>query len=185
MKYTSQTIIQAQSNYSPEDFLFFWGHRNNQDGGIGKGCLSQWYQKGFSYEGNIFATAEHWMMYHKAKVFNGVEAMERVFLNDSPQVAKQVGRKVRNFDTEVWSDAAYGIVVEGNLLKFSQQEKLKVFLLSTKQRILVEVSPYDQIWGIGMTAEDQRAIKPAEWGGTNYLGFALMEVRDKLPSTTT
>lgn len=180
MKYTNQSITQTRTEFTPEDFLFFWGHRNNQDGSIGKGCLSQWYPKAFSHEGKVFATTEHWMMYHKAKLFNDAEAMKRIFLDDSPQIAKQIGRKVRNFDATIWSATAYEVVVEGNLLQFSQHEKLKGFLLSTQQRILVEASPYDQIWGIGMTAEDPRAIKPMEWSGTNYLGFALMEVRDKL-----
>lgn len=180
MKYSTAAIIQTQSEYTSDDFLFFWGHRDKPDGSVGKGCLSQWYPKAFGHEGRVFATAEHWMMYHKAKLFNDAAAMDEVFLDDSPQVAKQVGRRIRNFEAAVWADVAYDIVVEGNGLKFSQHENLKGFLLSTKQRILVEASPYDHIWGIGMTAEDPRANKPAAWCGTNYLGFALMEVRDRL-----
>ena len=67
-----------------------------------------------------------------------------------------------------------------NLLKFSQNQNFKDFLLSTGDKILVEASPYDRIWGIGMLETDNRAENPLLWNGENLLGFALMEVRDQL-----
>jgi len=48
------------------------------------------------------------------------------------------------------------------------------------QRVLVEASPLDRVWGIGLAADDPRAADPAGWRGLNLLGFALMEARDLL-----
>lgn len=91
-----------------------------------------------------------------------------------------MGRKVKNFDPDIWNEHKYGIVKKGNFLKFSQNERFKEFLLSTDNKILVEASPYDTIWGIGMLETDPNAKNPAQWNGENLLGFALMEVRDEL-----
>ncbi|WP_295221067.1 NADAR family protein [uncultured Chryseobacterium sp.] len=81
---------------------------------------------------------------------------------------------------QLWDEHKYEIVKQGNLLKFSQNEKLKEFLLSTEDKVLVEASPYDTIWGIGMPETNPKAGNPSEWNGENLLGFALMEVRDEL-----
>ena len=91
-----------------------------------------------------------------------------------------LGRKVKNFDEKKWNETKYSIVFAGNLLKFSQDENLKDFLLSTKNDIIVEASPYDKIWGMGMSADDEFVENPTRWKGENLLGFALMEVRDEL-----
>jgi ribA/ribD-fused uncharacterized protein len=68
----------------------------------------------------------------------------------------------------------------GNFHKFSQNEELKIFLMSTGDRILVEASPVDVIWGNGMAADDQNIYDPEKWRGLNLLGFALMEARDMI-----
>ena len=77
-------------------------------------------------------------------------------------------------------DHRFDIVVKGNLLKFSQNEHLKEFLVNTGNRILVEASPTDRIWGIGMQQGEPGIEAPKKWNGLNLLGFALMEVRDEL-----
>jgi ribA/ribD-fused uncharacterized protein len=46
--------------------------------------------------------------------------------------------------------------------------------------VLVEASPRDRIWGIGMSAGHRDASRPSRWRGLNLLGFALMNVRDQL-----
>ncbi|MFM7927100.1 MAG: NADAR family protein, partial [Pirellula sp.] len=89
-----------------------------------------------------------------------------------------LGRKVRGFKDEVWVANARRIVTEGNIAKFSQNEGLKSFLLATGTKVLVEASPYDRIWGIGLGAEDPKAKHPTTWQGENLLGFALMDVRE-------
>jgi len=86
----------------------------------------------------------------------------------------------KNFDAAVWDSSAYSIVVEGNRHKFSQHENLLKFLLSTGNKVLVEASPSDAIWGIGLPQDSNEAMNPFRWRGTNLLGFVLMEVRDSL-----
>jgi hypothetical protein len=97
-----------------------------------------------------------------------------------PGEAKKLGRVVQNFDNTHWEETRFDIIVRGNMAKFSQNEALKTFLLSSKNRILVEASPYDSIWGIGVTEDDPKAHKPEQWPGLNLLGFALMAVRARL-----
>lgn len=177
MKYTIDNIPKAREK---SDFLFFWGHRPKKDGSLGKGCLSQWYPKGFIHEGVHYSSAEHWMMVQKAIVFDDKKSIDLIIKAATPNEAKALGRKVANFDAKKWDAAAYQLVVEGNYLKFSQEPAFKDFLLSTEDKILVEASPVDTIWGIGMVADDPRAIDPQQWVGLNKLGFALMEVRDRL-----
>lgn len=98
----------------------------------------------------------------------------------APEQIKALGRKVRNFDETVWDKVKYSIVLNGNYLKFSQNPELREFLLATGDTILVEASPYDTIWGIGMSAKSENAENPMKWRGHNLLGFALMEVRDEI-----
>lgn len=93
---------------------------------------------------------------------------------------KKLGRKVRNYDDVTWKEKRFDVVVKGNIAKFSQNEKLQNFLLSTGDKILVEASPKDTVWGIGLDESSPEAIQPSKWKGDNLLGFALMEVRDIL-----
>ncbi len=99
-----------------------------------------------------------------------------------PKSAKAIGREVRGFDDKVWKANARRLVTEGNVHKFSQNEELRKFLLSTGTAVLVEAAPRDQIWGIGLGADNPKAQAPRQWRGQNLLGFALMDVRAKLRS---
>lgn len=119
-------------------------------------------------------------MAEKARLFQDDEMLEKILLAQSPAQAKKFGRQVRGFDQAAWEGKRLEIVVQGNLHKFNQHPDLKNFLLNTKQRVLVEASPRDTIWGIGLSAKNERAAVPAQWRGKNLLGFALMEVRDLL-----
>jgi ribA/ribD-fused uncharacterized protein len=123
-------------------------------------------------------------MAEKAILFGEVETRDRILEAPHPDVAKKLGRGVRNFDEEKWDRARFGLVVRGNLAKFGQNPELAEFLLNTGNRVLVEASPVDQIWGIGLAADDPRAEAPGEWKGLNLLGFALMEVRQMLREGT-
>lgn len=87
---------------------------------------------------------------------------------------------MRGFDQAVWERERSGIVVEGSVHKFGQDDRLRGYLLGTGDRVLVEASPMDRIWGIGLAADDERAQDPARWRGLNLLGFALMEARERL-----
>jgi ribA/ribD-fused uncharacterized protein len=161
-------------------YLMFWGHRSSPDGRITKTCLSQWFESPFELNGEIYQTSEHWMMASKARLFGDHEVSIQILKASDPQTVKELGRAVKNFDDRVWKANRRRLVTEGNIAKFEQNEKLKSFLLSTCGIVLVEASPVDSIWGIGLIADDERAKDPMMWQGENLLGFALMDVREKL-----
>ncbi|WP_233218997.1 NADAR family protein [Adhaeribacter arboris] len=126
------------------------------------------------------ATAEHWMMAQKAHLFGDSDAFDKIVKARTPGEAKAIGREVKNFDDSVWEEQRFEIVVNGSLQKFGQHQDLQEFLINTKDRILVEASPVDNIWGIGLSVDDKKAENPEHWEGLNLLGFALMETRDIL-----
>ncbi|WBB81013.1 NADAR family protein [Micromonospora sp. WMMD882] len=164
----------------PMRFLFFWGHRPGRGGGVGRGCLSQWWPAPFTVDGLEFPTAEHFMMRHKALLFGDEEVADQILTTPDPGAVKALGRRVRGFDEAVWQTHRYAIVVAGNTAKFGQRPELRDYLLGTGEQILVEASPLDRVWGIGLTADDERATSPARWRGLNLLGFALMDARAAL-----
>jgi ribA/ribD-fused uncharacterized protein len=161
-------------------YLFFWGHTPKHGAGTGKHVLSQWYEAPFTVDGIVYPTAEHWMMAEKARLFGDDAALARVLAAGNPGAAKAVGREVRGFDGTRWDAARFDIVVRGNLAKFGQNAELGAFLATTGDRVLVEASPVDRIWGIGLAEDDERARNPELWRGLNLLGHALMEVRARL-----
>jgi ribA/ribD-fused uncharacterized protein len=170
----------AEAAGRPLGLLPFWGHQPTRTGVIGMGCLSQWWPVTFTVDSVSYPSAEHWMMAGKARLFGDEEGLAAVLRAASPGAAKAAGRKVCGFDEERWSAARYDIVVAGNLAKFGQHPDLREFLLSTGEKVLVEASPYDRIWGVGMTATNADVERPSAWRGLNLLGFALMEVRERL-----
>lgn len=175
-----EVLVEALAAGRRIKYLHFWGHRPLPSGRIGASCLSQWWPSPFTVDGVEYATAEHWMMAAKARLFADREAELRVLAAAHPSQAKKAGRQVRDFDEAVWCRERFGIVVEGSMHKFAAHERLREFLLNTGDRVLVEASPVDRIWGIGLAADDERATDPAQWRGPNLLGFALMETRLRL-----
>lgn len=161
-------------------YLPFWGHRPQRDGSVGPGCLSQWWPAPFTVGGVRYATAEHWMMAAKARLFGDDDAERRVLAAAHPRDAKSVGRTVRGFEETVWERERFALVAEGSTHKFGAHPPLRAYLLATGQRVLVEASPRDRVWGIGLAATDPRAEHPGTWRGLNVLGFALMEARARL-----
>jgi len=164
-------------------YLHFWGHRPLPDGRIGASCLSQWWPSPFVVEGVGYATAEHWMMAEKARLFGDAEAERRVLAAEHPAAAKKAGRLVRGFDEAIWERERFRIVVEGSAHKFAAHAGLGAFLHGTGDRVLVEASPVDRVWGIGLAAGDEAASDPERWRGPNLLGFALMEARERLAAS--
>jgi ribA/ribD-fused uncharacterized protein len=160
--------------------LFFWGHQPEPGGRIGLGCLSQWWPAPFTADDHVFATAEHFMMWRKAKLFGDHVAARKILEAPHPHAAKAPGGRVTGFEQQVWDEHRVAIVVAGNLAKFSEHPLLGNFLAGTGRRILVEASPVDRIWGIGLTRDDPAAADPSQWRGLNLLGFALMQVRATL-----
>lgn len=184
MKYNKELLINKNDTLTKDDFIFFWGHHKGKNG-VSKSCFSQWYPCLFSIDGQQYNCAEQYMMAQKANVFGDEEVMNQILAETDQMTIKRLGRWVKNYDDSVWTERRFQIVVEGNLAKFSQNEDLRHFLLSTGDKILVEASPKDTIWGIGFDEFAPEATNPALWNGENLLGFALMEVRDRLKEIDT
>lgn len=161
-------------------YIFFWGHLNKDNAEVGNFIFSQWFHAPFTLDNIEYKTSEHWMMANKAKLFGDNETFEKIIRVDKPGEAKELGRQVRNFDQLTWDKQKYEIVRAGNIHKFSQNQKLKNYLINTGDRVLVEASPVDTIWGIGLTRDAKNIDNPHTWRGLNLLGFSLMDTRDNL-----
>ncbi|MBO9611475.1 MAG: NADAR family protein [Dyadobacter sp.] len=180
MKYDLDWLIIKYEEQRKMKFLHFWGHQPARGGQITQSCLSQWWQSAFVIGDVTYRTSEHWMMAEKARLFENEPLRERIIACASPGEAKALGRMVENFDEQTWITKRREIVLEGSIQKFSQNPELGSYLLNTSDRILVEASPVDPVWGIGLPADDPRAHDPTRWEGLNLLGFTLMETRDLL-----
>jgi ribA/ribD-fused uncharacterized protein len=178
-RYDLEMLRSAVASGARFTFLFFWGH-TTRGKEVQQECFSQWYESPFAVDGESFATAEHYMMYRKALLFGDDETAQRVLRANIPGEAKALGRSVRGFDEAVWQRHRIDIVIAGNTAKFSQAAHLRSFLLSTQDRVLVEASPVDRIWGIGLAPDHRDIQDPSRWRGLNLLGFALMDVREAL-----
>ncbi|MER5451174.1 NADAR family protein [Streptomyces sp. NPDC002764] len=175
-----EALVREVRAGSRVKYLHFWGHRPLPDGRIGASCLSQWWPAPFTVDGVTYGTAEHWMMAGKARLFADPEAEQRILAAGHPSQAKKAGRLVRGFDEETWRRERFAVVVEGSVHKFAAHPELREFLLNTGDRVLVEASPVDRVWGIGLAADDEAAADPERWRGPNLLGFALMRARERL-----
>ena len=151
------------------DFTFFWG-----------GEFSQWYPSEFTINGVSYSCCEQYMMAQKALMFGDQETFEKVMKTKSPKEQKALGRLVKNFDKDVWEAKCKDIVYEANYAKFTQDKDLYDVLLSTEGTELVEASPEDKIWGIGLSEFDPRIMNKANWLGTNWLGEILTKLREDL-----
>ena len=179
-KYNPIWVWDQQKAKKKLDFIFFWKEGSAKLEHVSKGCLSQWQKCKFIVDGVSYNCAEQYMMAEKARIFGDEETRQRIMKEDSPDEIKQLGREVKGFDPDVWDQHKFDVVVKGNLAKFGQNETLLKFLLGTSSAILVEASPYDRVWGIGMKEDNKDAMDAEKWYGINLLGFALMVVRDKL-----
>ena len=151
-----------------EKFIFFFTEKD---------WLSQWYPSKLIVHGITFPTAEHFMMYRKAMTFEDFKSAEKVLKAKTPKDAKAIGRKVKNFTPDYWDTIKESVVIQGSIQKFNQNLELKNRLLSTGNKVLVEASPYDKVWGIGISQYHLDAVYPNHWRGQNLLGKCLMEAR--------
>lgn len=175
----AQLVEMMLSGFRPK-FLFFWGHRIPANGNITKSCFSQWYPAAFEIGGIHYPTAEHFMMAEKARLFNDPVMEEKILTTKNPALAKKYGRLVEGYNDQTWKQHCFDTVARGNIAKFSQNNDLGNFLKKTGTRVIVEASPVDQVWGIGLDEKSKFAGKPDQWRGLNLLGFVLMQVRNKL-----
>lgn len=184
MEYTTEVIKEMLRSNPNVTIIYFWGHKSDGQS-LSKACFSQWYNSEFVVDGIKYHTAEQYMMACKARLFDDEETFASIMQSPSPDQCKKLGRKVHNFDPVIWDAEKFNIVVNGNIAKFSQNEALGAFLLATEDAILVEASPYDTVWGIGLDPETAASSSVDTWRGENLLGCALMETRDWLSGERT
>ena len=161
-------------NESVSRFVFFW-HEYAENG-----IFSQWHPTSFEIEGIRYATAEQYMMAKKALLAGGLRSYALIMNEPNPQKCKKLGRLVSNLDTAAWDKCKEEVVINANMAKFGQNPEALQALLHTGNRLLVEASPLDNLWGIGMDASNPDSTNPSKWNGPNLLGKILMYVREKL-----
>jgi len=152
-----------------EEFLLFWN-----------GPFSQWYKSHMEIRGVVYNCCEQYMMAGKASLFKDHEALEKVMSESDPRAQKQIGKEVKGFDKDVWESVARDIVFKANVAKFTFNEEIRKYLFESFPKTIVEASPYDPIWGIGLGEKDPKALDRSQWQGKNWLGEVLMEVREAL-----
>jgi hypothetical protein len=123
---------------------------------------------------------EQYMMFQKAVLFGDATSAMNIMSELDPAKQRKLGRLIKNYDEKIWEMNRLPIVIHGNYLKFTQHQKLKERLLETADKILVEASPYDLIWGVGLAKNDPLIMNINNWKGLNLLGIALMTVRSIL-----
>lgn len=152
-----------------DKYVFFWG-----------GVCSQWYPSQFVINEQKFNCAEQYMMYKKALLFEDESVANAIMATFNPREQKALGRKVRGFDKDVWEAECKEYVYEANYAKFTQNPNLLEELESYGDREIVEASPEDKIWGIGLHETDPNILDKSKWQGTNWLGESIMRVREQL-----
>lgn len=152
-----------------EQFSFFW-----------RGPFSQWHKSKFTVNGIEYVTAEQFMMAEKARLFGDMDICDEILSTSNPKKQKALGRKVKDFNPALWDKHKFSIVYLGNYAKFTQNPELKNVLLNTGDTTMVEASPLDKIWGIGLAEEDTKASDRTQWKGENLLGKVLDAVRARI-----
>ena len=153
----------------PERFVFFWN-----------GPFSQWTASPFELDGQSYLCAEQYMMQQKAELFGDWEVAAQIAEVRDPGLQKALGRRVRGFDAVIWDREKVGVVERGSMAKYQQNRGFRRKLFQTIGATLVEASPLDVIWGIGLAANDPAARDRRQWRGENLLGQILTGVRDRL-----
>lgn len=168
-----------------------------------KGPLSQWWPSEFMATSAIssvvamadpdkirksypeiftYKNCEQYMMHNKAMIMGDFESHVKILAESNPKAVKELGRNIRNFNQQLWDKLKILVVAQGNYQKFLQNKELYSYLMSTSRRTLVEASPYDNIWGVGISQESDRILSEGNWTGKNLLGKCLMDVRDRYKS---
>uniref|UniRef100_A0A0G4GL67 NADAR domain-containing protein n=1 Tax=Chromera velia CCMP2878 TaxID=1169474 RepID=A0A0G4GL67_9ALVE len=127
-----------------------------------------------------FPFLEKFLMWGKALLFDQEMAAE-ILVASKPKECKAMGRKVRNYDDEVWAAQRYNWMVHGLLLKAAHVPEFRQYLIE-KGEFAIEGSPFDTIWGVGLHFQKDEVTNVNKWRGPNLLGFAIMEARAVLLS---
>ena len=163
--------VATPTDAAPEEqFHFFWKSGSP---------FSQWHTSQYELNGFLYSCAEQGMMHGKALLFEDYETAAKILQTPSPRAMKALGRKVRNFDEKVWKKNRERIVFENSVAKFTQNPGMLKALMNTNG-LLVEASPSDAIWGIGLVEANARNMCHKNWPGLNLLGKILTQVREAI-----
>ena len=187
-RYNIEWLIDQVEKGAPLKYVTFW----KADEGEENNVFSQWYRGNpIVINGRSYITAEQYMMSEKALLFNDLDMYRAIMNEPDPDKCKKLGRQVKGFVGHVWEAAFREIIFHGNLGKLQSDIEIVDALLETGKAVLIEASPYDDIYGAGMKKEDllnpDGTLKtlPQNWhkkGSTrqaeNNLGFILMGIRD-------
>lgn len=148
--------------------IFFW-----------RDPIAQWNMSAMKdpITGIIYNCSEQYMMHQKALLFDDEVRAKEIMKAAHPREQQALGRTVKGYDQKIWDANKYNIVLNACMLKFTQHTKHLVTLLDSGDRLFVEASPNDKIWGIGMREDDPGVDDPANWKGENLLGQAITETR--------
>ena len=150
-----------------KQFIFFWS-----------GPFSNWYKTNFTIDGITYNCAEQYIMHQKALLFADNDIAKQIMASNNPKEQKALGRKIKNFDMYYWNENCVQFVFRGNHAKFLQNKRLYDMLMNTSPNTLVEASPFDTIWGIGIDEKTAIKVPQSEWKGTNWLGYTLTYLRE-------
>ncbi|SRR3990170_3585943 len=152
-------------------YTFFWKTESP---------FSNWHHAEFTIDGVKFKNTEMHMMWKKAMLFGDADTAEDILKAKHPRDCKDFGRKVKGFDKNIWEENCKQFVYDGNYAKFTQNPTLLKALMATGNTKLTEASPFDKIWGIGLSETDAKNIPEEKWNGTNWLGEILTTLRENL-----
>lgn len=175
LKYTIEELPQVLET---NNIIAFWKPKNTAN--IGSHVLTQWHKCKFKLGNFQYNNTEQYMMMEKAKLFEDDFIYEQLKKPMHPKEYKALGRKIRGFEEKTWDKAKVEIVYKGNHAKFTQNKDLEKYLVQTKDKIIIEASPYDTVWGIGLAVTSDDLLIPENWKGENLLGFILMQVREEI-----
>jgi len=189
-RYNIQWLINQVEKGAPLKYVTFWKADHGEENNV----FSQWYMgKPFNINGRSYATAEQYMMSEKALLFNDLDMYRKIMDEPDPNRCKKLGRQVKGFVGHVWEEAFPEIIFHGNLGKLQSDIEIVDALLETRHSVLIEASPFDDIYGAGLKKEDllnsdgTLKVPPQNWHkagskrqAENNLGFILMGIRDLL-----
>lgn len=146
------------------------------------GTFSQWYHSPFTVDGVLYNCAEQYMMAQKARLFRDNASLAKIMAATDPSTQKALGKKVKGFKKAVWEVVARDVVMRANLAKFTSTVELYESLVEDTAGfdVIVEASPVDPIWGIGLGEYEDECADPELWRGTNWLGQVLTDLREML-----
>lgn len=153
----------------------FWGQASP---------FSNWRAGKITLDGFDYSCGEQRMMHCKAALFGDLAASERVLASPSPWSQKQIGRSIRGYDEAVWEDDRMPMMIEIVFQKAIQDDSTRAHLMATGTAVIVEASPHDPVWGIGLSENDPASLDPSLWKGRNLLGRAWMAAREHIRAGT-